>query len=214
MKLLNLGLNLRLFRRLFTIIRVLVWFGIKDTASRMVRPVQHLLHSPDKGRQVVEIEFPSPVMIRLAMERLGPSFIKLGQLLSTRDDLLPPEYVSEFKKLQDQVPPLPLETIARVLERELDRPLDQIFKTFTPEAIAAASVAQVHEAWLFSGERVAVKVIRPDITPIIRKDIRLMYYLAGKLEKWLETGRILGAINLVKEFERTIFNELDRKSVV
>ncbi|ACN14627.1 UbiB [Desulforapulum autotrophicum HRM2] len=209
MKLLKLGLNLRLLRRFFTIMGVLVWFGIKDMASRLVRPFQHLFKPSDKVRQVVETEFPSPGMIRLAMERLGPSFIKLGQLLSTRDDLLPPEYVSEFKKLQDQIPPLPLETIARVLERELDRPLDQIFKTFTPEAIAAASVAQVHEAWLFSGERVAVKVIRPDIAPIIRKDIRLMYYMAEKLEKWLETGRILGAVNLVKEFERTIFNELD-----
>lgn len=209
MKLLKPGFNLRLLPRLFTITWVLLWFGIKDTISRLVRPVQQLLQSPDNARQVVETEFPSPGMIRLAMERLGPSFIKLGQLLSTRDDLLPPEYVNEFKKLQDQVPPLPVETIAKVLERELNRSLDQIFKTFTPEAIAAASVAQVHEAWLFSGERVAVKVIRPDITPVIRKDIHLMYYLAQKLEKWLETGRILGVVNLVKEFERTIFNELD-----
>ncbi len=209
MKLLKLGLELRLLPRLFTIIRVMTWFGIKDIVSRMIRPVRHLFQSPEKGSLGLETEFPSPGMIRLAMERLGPSFIKLGQLLSTRDDLLPPEYVSELKKLQDQVSPLPLEAIARVLEGELGRPLDQIFKTFIPKALATASVAQVHEAWLFSGERVAVKVIRPDITPIIRKDIRLMYYMAEKLEKWLETGRILGAVNLVKEFERTIFSELD-----
>lgn len=209
MKLLKLGLDLRFLRRLFTIIRVMTWFGIKDIVSRMTRPVRHLFQLPEKGNLVLETEFPTPGMIRLAMERLGPSFIKLGQLLSTRDDLLPPEYVSEFKKLQDQVSPLPLEAIARVLEGELGRPLEQIFKTFNPKSLAAASVAQVHEAWLFSGERVAVKVIRPDITPIIRKDIRLMYYMAEKLEKWLETGRILGAVNLVKEFERTIFSELD-----
>ena len=209
MKLLKLSLNLRLLWRLFTIIRVMVWFGVKDIVSLLIRPVQRRRRLPEKGSPVLEIEFPSPGMIRIAMEKLGPSFIKLGQLLSTRDDLLPPEYVSEFKKLQDQVPPLPLEVIARVLERELGRPLKQIFNTFAPEAIAAASVAQVHEAWLFSGEKVAVKVIRPDIMPVIRKDIRLMYYMAGKLEKWLEAGRILGAVNLVKEFERTIFNELD-----
>lgn len=209
MKPLKSGLNLRLLRRFFTIMRVLIWFGIKDVASLLARPFKYLFKPSDRDTRVVETQFPSPGMIRLAMERLGPSFVKLGQLLSTRDDLLPPEYIGEFKKLQDQIPPLPLETIAGVLERELDRPLDQIFKTFNPEAIAAASVAQVHEAWLFSGERVAVKVIRPDIAPIIRKDIRLMYYISEKMEKWLEMGRILGAVNLVKEFERTIFNELD-----
>ncbi|WP_459918033.1 ABC1 kinase family protein [Desulfocicer niacini] len=143
------------------------------------------------------------------MERLGPSFIKLGQLLSTRDDILPSEFVNEFKKLQDQVQPLPLTVISSVVERELGKPLTVLFHRFNSESIAAASVAQVHEAWLFSGERVAVKVIRPDILPIIRKDIRLMYYLAHKMENRSERCRMLGVVNLVKEFERTIFNELD-----
>ncbi|GAB6146378.1 AarF/ABC1/UbiB kinase family protein [Desulfocicer niacini] len=129
--------------------------------------------------------------------------------MSTRDDILPSEFVNEFKKLQDQVQPLPLTVISSVVERELGKPLTVLFHRFNSESIAAASVAQVHEAWLFSGERVAVKVIRPDILPIIRKDIRLMYYLAHKMENRSERCRMLGVVNLVKEFERTIFNELD-----
>ena len=128
-------------------------------------------------------------MIRLCMEHLGPSFIKLGQLLSTRDDILPFEYVNEFKRLQDQVQPLPLYVISNVVERELGKPLTALFDHFNSESIAAASVAQVHEARLFSGERVAVKVIRPDILPIIRKDIRLMYYLARMIENRSQRGQ-------------------------
>lgn len=209
MSVLKFSLNFKLFLRLVGILRIVVWYGIKDVFGRVAWVASRASGVPQKTREVAETEFPSPRMIRLCMERLGPSFIKLGQLLSTRDDILPSEFVNEFKKLQDQVNPLPLSAISSVVERELGKPLAVLFDRFNSESIAAASVAQVHEAWLFSGERVAVKVIRPDILPIIRKDIRLMYYLARKIENRSERGRMLGVVNLVKEFERTIFNELD-----
>ena len=206
---LRLCLNVKLFWRLVCILRVLVWYGIKDVTGRIAGVAFKVPGTPEKNRGTAATEFPSPRMIRLCMEQLGPSFIKLGQLLSTRDDILPFEYVNEFKRLQDQVKPLPLSAISNVVERELGKPPAGLFDRFNSEAIAAATVAQVHKARLFSGDRVAVKVIRPDILPIIRKDIRLMYYLARMIENRSERGRMLGVVNLVKEFERTIFKELD-----
>lgn len=129
--------------------------------------------------------------------------------MSTRADLFPPEYIREFTKLQDRVPPAPFGDIKTVIEQELRRPLEEIFSEFGPESFAAASVAQVYTAKLLSGEQVAVKVIRPNIDKQIRKDIGLMYYFARKAEKTFELGRVIGAVNLVKEFERIIFKELD-----
>jgi ubiquinone biosynthesis protein len=129
--------------------------------------------------------------------------------MSTRADIFPPEYIEEFTKLQDQVPPVSFSDIKRVIEQELRRPLEEIFEEFTPKSMAAASVAQVHLAKLFSGEDIAVKIIRPNIDKEIRKDIRLMYSLAKRAEKISEIARVIGAVNLVKEFERVIFKELD-----
>ncbi len=206
---LRLFLNFKLLWRFVFILYIAVWYGIRDVIGRVAQTASKALGVPQKNKETAETEFLSPRMIRRCMERLGPSFIKLGQLLSTRDDILPSEFVNELKKLQDQVPPLPLTVISSVVEKQLGKPLAILFDRFNSDSIAAASVAQVHEAWLFSGERVAVKVIRPDILPIIRKDIRLMYYLAHKIENRSKRGRMLGVVNLVKEFERTIFNELD-----
>jgi ubiquinone biosynthesis protein len=152
---------------------------------------------------------PDATRIRRVFEELGPSFIKLGQLLSTRGDILPVEYIEELTKLQDRVPPVPFDEIRRTIEQELQQPLETLFAHFEPRAMAAASVAQVHAARLKSGERVAVKVIRPGIDKRIRKDIDLMYFFAARIEKRSELGRVIGATNLVKEFERTIFRELD-----
>ena len=153
--------------------------------------------------------FPSPQRIRKIFEELGPSFIKLGQLMSTRADIFPAAYIEELRKLQDQVPAVSFSEIQQVIEEELKKPIGSIFKECHPESIAAASVSQVHSAILFTGEKVAVKVIRPGIRKIIQQDIRLMYYLSAIIENNFELGRIVGATNIVKEFERTIFNELD-----
>jgi ubiquinone biosynthesis protein len=197
--------------RLATISRVLLKHGFGDLFERLfshraVKPKN--LETKDEDLLFAS-GFPSPRRLRLVLEELGPSFIKLGQLMSTRADIFPTEFIVEFEKLQDQVPPIPYRDIKRVIERELKRPLAEIFADFKPEALAAASVAQVHVAKLFSGEKVAVKVIRPGIDKKIREDIRLMYSIASRIERVFEVGRILGVVNLVKEFERTIFRELD-----
>jgi ubiquinone biosynthesis protein len=153
--------------------------------------------------------FPSPERLRRIFEDLGPSFIKLGQLMSTRADIFPDAYIEELRKLQDQVPSLPFSEIQPVLEEELKKPVGHIFKEFHTESIAAASVSQVHAAWLFTGEKVAVKVIRSGIRKIIEQDIRLMYSLSAMIENNFAIGRAVGVTNIVMEFERTIFNELD-----
>ncbi|MGB8718077.1 MAG: AarF/UbiB family protein [Desulfobacterales bacterium] len=193
------------FRRLGAIARVLMKHGCGAVADRLTSRRKSRSGADSLGPS----GFPAPRRIRLVLEELGPSFIKLGQLMSTRADIFPPEYVEEFKKLQDRVPPLAFAEIKQLLEAELRQPLAALFADFSTESIAAASVAQVYAARLFSGARVAVKVVRPGITKKIREDIQLMYTLAAKLEKNFELGRILGATNIVQEFERTIFNELD-----
>ncbi len=193
------------FRRLGAIARVLMKHGCGAVADRLTSRRKSRSGADSLGPS----GFPAPRRIRLVLEELGPSFIKLGQLMSTRADIFPSEYVEEFKKLQDRVPPLAFAEIKQLLEAELRQPLAALFADFSTESIAAASVAQVYAARLFSGARVAVKVVRPGITKKIREDIQLMYTLAAMLEKNFELGRILGATNIVQEFERTIFNELD-----
>jgi len=194
-------------RRFGTIARVLAKHGYGNIIEHLVR--QGPAEGADADSPAARPAFHSPERIRRMLEELGPSFIKLGQLMSVRADLFPPEYTEEFKKLQDSVPPVSFASIKAVVEAELGSSIDQIFTEFSPEALAAASVAQVHEARLKSGERVAVKVIRPGIERKIRDDIRVMLFFAARLERIFEFARILGTVNLVKEFERTVFRELD-----
>ena len=193
--------------RFLAIAGVMIKYGLADIAGRLFGPRRSTELGPDAPPATLRI--PSPERIRQALEALGPSFIKLGQLMSTRADVFPPAYIDEFRKLQDSIAPFPFRQVRRMVETELKRPLAEIFADFDPTPIGAASVAQVHQAKLFSGDQVAVKIVRPGIERIIQKDIRLMYYFAGQLEKWFEVARLLGAVHLVQEFERTIFRELD-----
>ena len=192
------------FKRFAGITRVLAKHGLGDILDRTV-----FRGKLSNRASIANSVYLSPHRLRLVLEDLGPSFIKLGQLMSTRADLFPPEYIDELKKLQDRIPPIPFEEIRSVVEGELGQPLSEIFVDFVEESLAAASVAQVHLAQLKTGEKVAVKVIRPGIEKKIREDIRLMFYFAEKIERSFEIGRIIGAINLVKEFEKSIFRELD-----
>ena len=199
--------GLKGLRRFGEISRVLIKHGFGDLLERVLNSAKPRRDVSDK--EVPRVGFPSARRIRLALEELGPSFVKLGQLMSTRADTFPPEYIAEFKKLQDMVPPVSFDEVKEVIERETRRPLSEIFAEFDQNSMAAASVGQVHIARLHSGEKVAVKIIRPGIDRRIKEDLRLMYFLAGKAERALEIGRVVGAMNLVREFERNIMRELD-----
>lgn len=147
--------------------------------------------------------------LRLALEELGPVFIKFGQMLSTRRDLLSDDLALELKKLQDQVPPFEGAYSQRLIERALGAPVAEIFAEFNATPMASASVAQVHEALLYNGEEVVVKVIRPGIEKTIRKDIAVLYTIARLVQAlWVE-GRRLKPVEVVADYENTIFDELD-----
>lgn len=147
--------------------------------------------------------------LRLALEALGPIFIKFGQMLSTRRDLVPDDIIDELAKLQDQVPPFPSNQAITIIENALGQSVTEIFAEFSEQAMASASVAQVHAATLDSGEKVVVKVIRPGIEATIRQDIKLLFTLARFVEKFLPDGRRLRPIEVVDDYQHTILDELD-----
>ncbi|MBN1487333.1 MAG: AarF/ABC1/UbiB kinase family protein [Anaerolineae bacterium] len=150
-----------------------------------------------------------PRHFRVALEELGPTFVKLGQMLSTRPDLLPPEYLNELAKLQDTVPPVPWEDIRQVIEKELHNPPETIFRSIEMEPIAAASLGQVHAATLHSGEEVVVKVQRPNIHPLIRTDLEILQELATQAQRHTFLGQIYKLEEIAEEFADTLQNELN-----
>lgn len=151
----------------------------------------------------------APGRLRQAFEELGPIFIKFGQLLSTRRDLFPPAILSELVKLQDQVPPFPSRIAVQIVERELGAPLAQKFSRFDIEPLAAASVAQVHTAALPDGREVVVKIIRPDIDFLIRRDMALLRDGAALLERRFPDVAPFHPFKIVCDYERTLLDELD-----
>jgi ubiquinone biosynthesis protein len=154
-------------------------------------------------------QLPRGVRLRKALEELGPVFIKFGQMLSTRKDLLPDDIADELARLQDEVPPFPEQQSVAIIEAALGNTVDKVFAEFEATPMASASVAQIHAATLHSGEAVVVKVVRPDIEPIIRKDIALMHTLAKLIYKYVPDGRRLRPKEVVSDYELTILDELD-----
>lgn len=159
-------------------------------------------------------EKPLGERLRLALETLGPVFVKLGQMLSTRRDLLPPEMVEELAKLQDQVPPFPGEQAQQVIEQSLGFKLDTVFYSFSQEPLASASIAQVHAAELVDKQtgtikQVVIKVIRPDIVTTINADLGLMESMAFFAAKLLPDGRRLKPVEVIKEYRKTLMDELN-----
>ena len=160
------------------------------------------------GRQADEPEFPTPVALRKILTELGPVYVKLGQLLSTRPDLLPSAYIDELSTLQSSVPALPWTEIEPVLRRALHRPLEDIFEEVQTTAIAAGSIAQVHRAKLHSGQEVALKVQRPGIAATVEQDIQLIKILATLVSK-TELGQKYNLPTLADEFSVALQNELN-----
>jgi ubiquinone biosynthesis protein len=154
-------------------------------------------------------DLPRAVRLRLALEQLGPVFIKLGQMLSTRRDLLPTDIADELAKLQDDVPPFPEQQSIAIIEKGLGKPVTELFASFEARPMASASVAQVHAATLHNGDSVVVKVIRPDIEPIIRQDLALMFTLARLVARFVPDGRRLRPVEVIADYELIILDELD-----
>jgi ubiquinone biosynthesis protein len=155
------------------------------------------------------LEAPRGVRLRLALEALGPIFVKFGQVLSTRRDLLPPDIADELAKLQDRVPPFPTAEVMAILQRVYGRPADQVFADFSAEPVASASVAQVHLARLPDGTDVAVKVLRPGIAAVIAGDLALLHAGASMMEWLWPDGRRLRPHEVVDEFAKHLDVELD-----
>jgi ubiquinone biosynthesis protein len=147
--------------------------------------------------------------LRLALEELGPVFVKFGQAISTRRDLLPADIADELVKLQDQVPPFAGEVACKVAADSLGMPLEFLFRKFDTEPLAAASIAQVHAAELPDGREVIVKVLRPGMREIITRDIEVLYALARLAESHSSEARRLRPVEVVREYEKTILDELD-----
>ncbi|RME05270.1 MAG: AarF/ABC1/UbiB kinase family protein [Deltaproteobacteria bacterium] len=145
----------------------------------------------------------------LLLQDLGPTFVKLGQLLSTRPDIVPEAFAEELRKLQDEVPPFPFEAVKETIETDLGVPLDEIFSEFSETPVASASIAQVHHARLKNGEEVAVKVQRPGIEAIMRSDLHILYLLARILEGTIQESGLYTPVAIVREFESALSKELD-----
>jgi len=194
--------------RLVSIQRVLVKHGLDEiiTATHFLRPLRFFFYLfPKKSNR----SDPLGKRIRLALEELGPIFVKFGQALSTRRDLLPVDIADELARLQDQVPPFPGDEAVAILNEIYEKPVDQVFARFDVEPMAAASIAQVHSAALDDGTEVIVKLLRPGVRQRIDRDLEVMYAIASLANKYWATGKRLRPLELVAEYEKTIIDELD-----
>ena len=196
--------------RLIHINWVLVYHGMDEIVlkTHLFRPVRYLAFISPNYWLKTKTESRG-VRIRRTLEDLGPIYVKFGQALSTRKDILPEDIANELVKLQDRVPPFSNEIARNIIEKELDMSISEAFAEFDSSPLASASVAQVHTAKLHTGENVIIKVLRPDIEKQIRSDIGLLYELARIAEKFWPDARRLRAMAVVAEFEKTTLDELD-----
>jgi ubiquinone biosynthesis protein len=198
----------RTLGRILSIQRVLMKYGldqfIKET--HLLRPLRFFFYILPRRRGP---DAPLGERIRLALEELGPIFVKFGQAISTRRDLLPPDIADELAKLQDMVPPFPAEEAIAILNKAYGKPVDEVFRRFDVEPFAAASIAQVHTAQLPNGQEVVVKLLRPGVQVQIERDIEVLRMLAGLADRYWEHGKRLKPLEVVAEYEETIIDELD-----
>jgi len=207
----SVGRTYRHMQRYRQILTVLLKYGFGDMVDAL-KIEQYLeiglqLFSR-KHREKIET-LSRAVRVRMVLEELGPTFIKMGQILSTRPDLLPVEFIQELPKLQDEVPPFPFPEVEAVVKEELQKSIDQVFSSFEKQPLAAASIGQVHQARTLDGKNVVVKIQRPGIRRIIKVDLEIMMHLAGLMERHLEGWDIQRPTRVVEEFAHTLERELD-----
>ena len=197
----------RLFRGVFIVWTVLR-FGLDELVlSGFEKPwIKLIRRTVSMGRN---LRAPRGERLREALESLGPIFVKFGQVMSTRRDLLPPDIADELTRLQDRVPPFDSALAVAMIEKSFGRPLDKIFASFDHTPIASASIAQVHFATLPDGREVAVKVLRPNMLPAIEKDLALMHMMAGWVERSSADGKRLKPREVIGEFDKYLHDELD-----
>ena len=207
---LKINLNIRSIRRYLNIVRVLSSYGFDH-----VLEVIGLADVVARSRKLFDQKRPDIARLtaaermRLALEELGPTFVKLGQLLSTRPDVVPHAFVVEFEKLQDSVPSFPFEEALSLIASELGAPVEQFFTEIDPEPLAAASIAQVHRARLITGEDVVIKLRRPGIVAVVEADISAMMALASLAERHFSGSDLYDPVAVMREFARTIRREMD-----
>ena len=188
--------------------RVLVRYGLDELIKQthFLRPLRFFFYLfPRSGDR----QAPLGRRIRLALQELGPIFVKFGQAVSTRRDLLPTEIADELAMLQDRVPPFPADEAVGILEKAYGQRLSEVFSRFDKEPFAAASIAQVHTAALQDGTEVIVKLLRPGVQRLIERDLEVLYAIAGLADRYWEHGKRLRPLEIVAEYEKTIINELD-----
>jgi ubiquinone biosynthesis protein len=176
-------------------------------AVHLYRPMRWIGSILPEPRDVAEA--PRGARLRMALQDLGPVYVKFGQILSTRRDLLPTDIADELSLLQDRVPPFPGEEARAIIEQALGQPVDELFAQFDPQPLASASIAQVHACTLLDGREAVVKVVRPGIEKQLRRDIDLLKAIAGLATRYWEEGKRVQPLEIVREFETFVFDELD-----
>lgn len=198
----------RTLLRLLSIQRVLVRHGLDEiiTTTHILRPLRFFFYLLPRK---IDRSAPLGERIRLALVELGPIFVKFGQAVSTRRDLLPRDVADELAKLQDRVPPFPAEEAVAILNSAYGKSVDEVFARFDYEPFAAASIAQVHTAALHDGTEVIVKLLRPGVREQIEQDLAVLYVIARLADRYWENGRRLHPVETVAEYEKTVIDELD-----
>jgi len=204
-------MKLRVLARLLAIQRVLVRHGLDEIilAAHLFRPLRFVFWLTPAVRLRRKGGDSRALRLRLAFEELGPVFMKFGQMLSTRRDLLPRDIADELEKLQDRVPPFASALARSTVEAAYGRPLEQVFASFEEQPLAAATIAQVHGAKLMDGQEIVVKIVRPGIRALIERDLEVLYALARLARRYWSHAHRLRPVELVREFEKTILDELD-----
>jgi ubiquinone biosynthesis protein len=197
------------FQRLKEIINLLVKYNFDNLVGEMKLKSSRWGDLFSKYNSDIDLNDTAPERLRLVFEELGPTFIKLGQMMSTRPDLVGQQMSDEFTKLQDNTIPIKFETIKSIVEHELGQPLKEAFKTFEKEQLATASIGQVHRAVLPDDTKVAVKIQKPGIQETVKKDVTIMHHLADMIDRRISSLKYLNIPGIVDEFEKSIYKEMD-----